>query len=77
MISGWIGDIAGGAGGTAAGAAIGTAIMPGIGTVAGSAIGAIVGAYILSNTMEDVGAYLGGLDYGTEHDLEQHIARGR
>ena len=63
--------------GAKAGATIGTAIMPGIGTVAGGAMGAVAGAYILSSAMEDVGAYLGGLDYGTEYDLEQHIVRGR
>ena len=51
--------------------------MPGMGTVAGGAIGAVAGAYILSNVMEDIGIYLGGLDYGAKYDLEQHIVNGR
>lgn len=51
--------------------------MPGVGTVAGGAIGAVVGAYILSSAMEDIGIYLGGLDYGAEYDIEQHIVNGR
>ena len=48
-----------------------------LGDIGGGAIGAVAGAYILSSAMEDVGSYLGGLDYGTEYDLEQHIVRGR
>ena len=55
----------------------GTAIMPGVGTVVGGAIGAVVSAYILSELGEDAGMYLGGLDYGTEQDIKQHIVRGR
>ena len=77
MISSWLGGMAGGELGAAGGAAIGTAILPGVGTVAGGVIGAILGAYMLSSAMEDVGVYLGGIDYAAEYDLEQHTIRGR
>ena len=77
MITSWIGGIAGAELGAMAGMAVGTALFPGIGTVALGAVGLIIGAKILSDLSEDLGVYLGGLDYGAEQDIEQHIVRGR
>ena len=77
MISSWIGGLTGYELGMTGGAAIGTAILPGVGTVIGGAIGAIVGAYVLSELGEDVGMFLGGLDYDSGTTKEQHLERGR
>ncbi|MBE6878308.1 MAG: hypothetical protein E7488_03975 [Ruminococcaceae bacterium] len=60
-----------------AGMAVGTALFPGIGTVTLGAVGAVAGAKILSDLAEDLGIYLGGLDYGSGTTIEQHLERGR
>ena len=77
MIFKWLGGIAGAELGAMTGIAIGTVIMPGVGTTILGAVGAVVGAKILSDLAEDLGVYLGGLDYGAEQDIEQYIVRGR
>ena len=48
-----------------------------VGTVIGTALGVFVGAYILSEAGEDVGMYIGGLDYGPGNPIEYHLERGR
>ena len=47
------------------------------GTVALGAVGMVIGAKILSDLLEDLGIYLGGLDYDPGTTIEDHIERGR